>query len=64
MAVARSEARTGWVEATSIGMFVGPPLGGMIADSMGLGAVFLAVAAVCVLAAAWGGATRALAAGE
>lgn len=44
----------------SIGMFVGPPLGGVIADSMGLSAVFVAVAAICVLAAAWGGRTRAL----
>ena len=47
----------------SIGMFVGPPLGGIIADSLGLPAVFVAVAFICVLAAAWGGRTRALAGG-
>ena len=47
----------------SIGMFVGPPVGGVIADRMGLDAVFVAVAAVCALAAAWGAKTRALAGG-
>jgi MFS family permease len=45
----------------SIGMFVGPPIGGMIADAMGLPTVFVAIAGVCLLAAAWGGRTRALA---
>lgn len=45
----------------SIGMFVGPPLGGVIADSIGLSAVFVAVAVVCVVAALWGASTRALA---
>jgi MFS family permease len=44
----------------SIGMFVGPPLGGFIADSRGLSAVFVGVAAICVLAATWAASTRAL----
>ena len=38
----------------SIGMFFGPPLGGAVADALGLPSVFLLTAGFCALAAVWG----------
>ncbi len=37
----------------SLGVFVGPIIGGFVADSFGLNAVFLMVGALCLVAAAW-----------
>lgn len=44
----------------SIGMFFGPPLGGAVADGLGLSSVFLVTAALCVLSAGWGLGARVL----
>ena len=44
----------------SVGMFVGPPLGGAVADRLGLSVVFVLVGALCILAGAWGGISSAL----
>ena len=44
----------------SIGMFAAPPLAGMIADQLGIGAVFFAMAALSVAASVWAAVTAGL----